>query len=248
MRARVSSDPTQAGILALRRPNAPSVWSLPIRTGLLWEFIASPANVVLAAGKVSQWRDTSGNANHTQVQGTLSSRPLYTVSSPNASKPAVTFDGVDDFLQTPALEYRIPNTLFVVVSAPSVQTSKAVCDVVLTGGAGRQLIRQSTATVTEDFLYGGVIDQTFVVPPTGAIIVAQRRALASSLTCNGTVTTSSLGTDVAGAFALALGSRYSVDSLFWSGSISMIAQYAGTMSAPNVATTLAAIRAQYPVY
>lgn len=47
---------------------------------------------------LSQWNDTSGNSRH-MLQATAGKQPLYKTNI-NYSKPAVRFDGVDDFMQT----------------------------------------------------------------------------------------------------------------------------------------------------
>lgn len=50
---------------------------------------------------VATWTDASGNANNA-TQGTASARPTYKTNVQN-SKPAVLFDGVDDFMSFAAL-------------------------------------------------------------------------------------------------------------------------------------------------
>ncbi|PCJ57841.1 MAG: hypothetical protein COA65_08835 [Rhodospirillaceae bacterium] len=54
----------------------------------------------LNAGKVSQWNDISGNANHA-AQATATKQPAYAASGVNGL-PSVDFDGVNDALSVPA--------------------------------------------------------------------------------------------------------------------------------------------------
>lgn len=53
------------------------------------------------ANKVSQWNDLSGNNNHF-VQATGTKQPVWTASEYNG-KPALVFDGVDDFMKSAGL-------------------------------------------------------------------------------------------------------------------------------------------------
>jgi hypothetical protein len=59
---------------------------------------ASASTVVTSGTAVTQWQDSSGNGQHL-AQVTPTARPSYSATGWNGSSPAVTFDGVDDFLE-----------------------------------------------------------------------------------------------------------------------------------------------------
>jgi hypothetical protein len=74
------------------------------------------ADAILAAdgSLVAQWNDTSGNARHL-TQATSASQPTYRSSvSVLNGKPAVEFDGVDDFIRSAALTLAQPFGIVVV--------------------------------------------------------------------------------------------------------------------------------------
>lgn len=65
----------------------------------LWLDAEDATSITLNGTTVSQWNDKSGNARHA-VQGTAANQPTYTTSGLNG-KPALTFDGSDDFFELP---------------------------------------------------------------------------------------------------------------------------------------------------
>lgn len=88
-------------------------FSIPTAGLALW--LKADAGVTTASGLVSEWRDQSGN-NHHAAQALAAAQP--SVASPwRASKPAVRFDGAQDFLTLPAMrfgDFRQGLSLFVV--------------------------------------------------------------------------------------------------------------------------------------
>lgn len=73
----------------------------------LW--LAADRIVGLADGDpVASWTDLSGNGNHA-TQGTTAAKPLYKTGIVNG-RPAVLFDGVDDFLSLPSGAYSVLST------------------------------------------------------------------------------------------------------------------------------------------
>lgn len=66
----------------------------------LWLDADDASTITLNGSNVSQWDDKSGNARHA-VQATAVSQPTYTINGLNG-KPVLTFDGVDDLLETPS--------------------------------------------------------------------------------------------------------------------------------------------------
>ncbi len=62
---------------------------------------------------VSQWNDLSGNNNHF-VQATGSKQPTWTASEYNG-RPALVFDGTDDFMKSPGLITGAGRTVFMVM-------------------------------------------------------------------------------------------------------------------------------------
>jgi len=77
----------------------------------LW--LAADTNIILTAGKVSEWRDLSGNNFHA-TQAIASKQPIK-VNNVICGKPVIRFDGVDDFLKaTFGQTFTQPNTIFIV--------------------------------------------------------------------------------------------------------------------------------------
>lgn len=90
----------------------------PRRLGSLAIWLdASQLFGVADGAEVATWNDLSGNGNDA-TQSTSSKRPTYQTNILNG-RPALQFDGVDDFLATAVLSYPQPNTVFVVVSTPA---------------------------------------------------------------------------------------------------------------------------------
>jgi hypothetical protein len=76
-------------------------FSIPTAGLVLW--LKADAGVTTVSGLVSEWRDQSGN-NHHAAQALAAAQP--SVASPwRASKPAVRFDGAQDFLNLPAMRF-----------------------------------------------------------------------------------------------------------------------------------------------
>ncbi len=88
---------------------APAFTPASLTSLKLW--VKSDTGITIATG-VSQWDDLSGNGNHL-VQATGASQPVVTASAINGL-PAITFDGVDDFMQK-AFTLPQPVTIFMVV-------------------------------------------------------------------------------------------------------------------------------------
>ena len=66
----------------------------------LWLDAADSSTITLNGSTVSQWNDKSGNARHA-TQGTAASQPTYSQNQ-LSGKPAVVFDGTDDFMSVSA--------------------------------------------------------------------------------------------------------------------------------------------------
>lgn len=107
---------------------------------------------------VSQWRDQSGNDNHA-VQTAAAQQPQLTRNAVSG-KPAVRFDGVDDYLAIEQLNYATSGaidglTLFALVRTTAVQAQPlasfdhtAYWELGLTGGATPGRVRWSTQPQT----------------------------------------------------------------------------------------------------
>ena len=81
-------------VIVTVNPPASSNPSIPTQNLRLW--LRSDAGITLNGSTVSQWADQSGSGTHA-VQATSTSQPTL-VSGVVNSKPAVRFDGVNDFL------------------------------------------------------------------------------------------------------------------------------------------------------
>jgi M6 family metalloprotease-like protein len=76
------------------------VWSPAFLSPLAWYDANDAATLTQSSGVVSQWNDKSGRSNHL-AQATSTKRPLTTGGQINGLT-AITFDGTDDELRTPA--------------------------------------------------------------------------------------------------------------------------------------------------
>ena len=98
---------------------------LSLTGAVLWLRADSPTAVLNATGQpassgedIANWNDESGTSNHSQ-QGTMTRRPILQAGVLDG-KPALRFDGIDDFLQIAniTLIHGSPeSTLFIVVRA-----------------------------------------------------------------------------------------------------------------------------------
>lgn len=72
------------------------LWTPSAIATALWLDADSPSTITLNGSTVSQWSDKSGNGRHA-TQATATNQPTYVSSAINA-KPALSFDGTNDFL------------------------------------------------------------------------------------------------------------------------------------------------------
>jgi len=102
----------------------------PVTAGLVLHLDASdPGSVTKdGSGRVSQWADLSGAANHA-AQATSANQPLW-VENMLAGKPVIRFDGTNDHLQTAAFgsELAQPNTIIVLWKLSGDDSSRTVID------------------------------------------------------------------------------------------------------------------------
>ena len=77
-----------------------SAWTPAVLAGVaLWLDAADQSTLTTAAGAVSEWRDRSGGNRHV-TQAAAGNRPVIGAAALNG-RPAVTFDGADDFMVVP---------------------------------------------------------------------------------------------------------------------------------------------------
>jgi hypothetical protein len=86
--------PNQATEAIEADPELPPFSFVPSDLGGLEFWLKADAGLTESAGTVTAWNDQSGNSRNPTVQGA----PSYSATGLN-SKPTVTFDGVDDWLQ-----------------------------------------------------------------------------------------------------------------------------------------------------
>lgn len=89
----------------------PAGWT-PAQLTSLKAWYKSDTGVTETSGKVSQWDDQSGNANHL-TQANADQRPVKTASALNGY-PSIDFDGIDDIMKTAAFTLDQPETVFVI--------------------------------------------------------------------------------------------------------------------------------------
>lgn len=63
----------------------------------LWLDAADSSTITLNGSTVSQWSDKSGNGNNA-VQATSASQPSYSTSALSNNRPAIVFDGINDWM------------------------------------------------------------------------------------------------------------------------------------------------------
>jgi len=83
-----------------QRVRGSSLWTPAKIATAVWLDASDSASLTTVSNRVSEWRDKSGNARHA-TQTNDSYRPTYSASAFNG-KPGLSFDGVDDYLVTPA--------------------------------------------------------------------------------------------------------------------------------------------------
>ena len=109
--------------------------------------------VIKLNGKVSEWRDSSGN-NNNYIQLTESKKPIFTASDSDFNDlPVITFDGVDDKLVTAVLkggELAQPNTVFLVARWDTVTNGRFMFDGIAAGKVHGYKIGSSNHTLTID--------------------------------------------------------------------------------------------------
>lgn len=93
---------------------SPALWLDASDSNTLYDTTTGGA-LVGAGGAVARWEDKSGNARHA-TQATLANRPLRTAAA-QGGKDALTFDGVNDFMATPAFGGTQDCTYFLVAAS-----------------------------------------------------------------------------------------------------------------------------------
>lgn len=93
---------------------SPALWLDASDSNTLYDATTGGA-LVGAGGAVARWEDKSGNARHA-TQATLANRPLRTAAA-QGGKDALTFDGVNDFMATPAFGGTQDCTYFLVAAS-----------------------------------------------------------------------------------------------------------------------------------
>ena len=81
------------------------LWTPAQITTALWLDADSPSSITLNGSTVSQWNDKSGNGRHA-TQATAANQPAYSATGFNG-KPAVAFDGINDYIVTNAADYSV---------------------------------------------------------------------------------------------------------------------------------------------
>jgi hypothetical protein len=66
-----------------------------------WYDASDAASITHVGGAVSQWNDISGNGAHL-TQATGANQPTYSATGLGGAQPAITFDGVDNWMETAA--------------------------------------------------------------------------------------------------------------------------------------------------
>jgi hypothetical protein len=100
---------------------SPALWLDASDSNTLYDATTGGA-LVGAGGTVARWEDKSGNARHA-TQATLANQPLRTAAA-QGGKDALTFDGVNDFMATPAFGGTQDCTYFLVTASKNATQNK----------------------------------------------------------------------------------------------------------------------------
>lgn len=127
---------------------------------------------------LSQWDDMSGNSRHA-VQATGTNQPTYQTLEQNG-RPAVRFDGVDNFMKTPAFAISQPVTSFIVMKRTTVGASEYIVHYTETAaGAAAELYNAAAGNDLK--LYAGTAEVTV----TGKTVTAIYSLLINGATSRG---------------------------------------------------------------
>jgi len=114
-----------SAIQHLMLAGSPSGYYLPtqVTTGAIDVWLKADALTGLANNDpVSSFTDFSGNARH--ATATLTTRPLYIASATPNGKPALRFDGSNDFMSFPSMPIRAAHTLIFVAKSSGVASQQ----------------------------------------------------------------------------------------------------------------------------
>ncbi len=177
-------------------------------SGLAIRLLADSTYITIATG-VATWADSSGNANDL-TQATTTKQPLYVASAVNG-KPAVRFDGSDDFLGPKAFTWNQPEHITLVYKSivlGATSSHDAICDGNVTGNAVVLSANNTTYAIAAGV---GLTDAELVNNTTYGYTMQLFNGASSRIEVNGTVKASgNAGTTAAAGFtvgALPDGSR-----------------------------------------
>lgn len=221
-----------------KRRGAAAAWT-PASLPNLKLWAESDQGTTVATG-VSQWNDLSGNGNHL-VQAVGAKQPALTAAAINGL-PALTFDGVDDFMQK-AFTLSQPETVFIVAKMNSWTLDDQLIDGA--GASDSMLIQQQGGASPSLRIYAGA----FVGPTTalavgtfGLISVKYNGASSSIQVNSGPTISGNAGAANGGGFTLAAG----MAGVFCANiSAAFVVLTADSVSAPDVALLKAYVTAKY---
>lgn len=152
----------------------------PAKTVTLW-WDTGIGLTTTGASNVSNWLDAKGSGIDL-AQGTDAQRPEYGAVSKN-DKKAISFDGVDEFLQGAfGSTYSQPNTVVIVVEGTDLSANEIVYD----GDDNTNRNRVGERSSGFYFLFAGGIDDTSFTPAGWGIVSAVFNGASSSARKNGT--------------------------------------------------------------
>ncbi len=195
--------------------------------------------IVLAGSDVSAWGDTKGGRDF--VQADTSKDPAYGLFT---TKPAIAFDGVNDFMQAPAVNYAPYPAItlaFVFTYTAAGLVAIKETSVTYSSNVGAFIIAGNGGTLTPSYFSGVVQSRAFAIANG-----THRLIVTLDTTQVGTITACyldgvSVGATPAGASA-ALGNYVEYigmragTSLPWAGKLGTDLVYSGTFTAGEVAT------------
>lgn len=175
---------------------------------------------------VAQWDDRSGNANHA-TQGTAAKRPTYQSAAMNG-RPAVVFDGVDDYLKATNTATGGDLTIFAVATISAYLITNQIVLRYIFGDPGRMGLRVSN---NNDLAFWGGTDGVGggdVALNTPFVATASRASTAATAALNGDKYTGTI-TNAPPDTPYAIGGDVAV-SQFLAGSISEVIVYNRALS------------------
>lgn len=216
---------------------------------IAWYDFSNAGSLTLVSSAITQALDRSGNGNHTDVQGTTTSRPTWSAAQLNGL-PTATFDG-GDLLILPSTLYSVPNGPNTVFSIAKKNTEDGNTQIVVwAGNTGTQWGSfYSANTGTVSYRQTGTLDNTGNTNTNYQLLEGDYNGIATinNRVNGGTATTAGTGIVKSDISTMAIGAR-TPNLLFLTGGIGEIIIYNRQLSAAEISLVSAYLANKWGVY